>query len=86
MDDDSQSGSFHEQFEEQEDDQNGEFVIPQERTKLKACSKCFLLKTDDQWKKDSKCENCGVFKGDVMKYVTKNFDGYSLAITSASSA
>ena len=61
---------------EQEDEHHAEFVVPHDRTKLKACSRCFLLKTEQQWKADSKCENCGVFEGDVMKYVTKNFDGY----------
>lgn len=77
MDDDLQSSNSHEQFEEQEEEQNGEFVIPEDKAKLKACQKCFLLKTETQWKNDSRCENCGVFEGDVTKYVTKNFDGYS---------
>lgn len=33
-------------------------MVPNSKNKLKACSKCHLLKSEEQWK-DKYCENCG---------------------------
>ena len=48
--------------EERKGDQECQFVVPKSSKQLKACLKCGLMKTHDEWVVDRSCQNCGPFR------------------------
>lgn len=51
---------------------NNTYIQPKELKKLRACTKCKLIKTESQWLSERMCENCGDFREDN---ITSNFKG-----------
>merc|ERR1712032_1461712 len=52
-------------------------IIPNSMTKLRACMRCHLVKSEAQFKHDG-CENCPFFKGsdwEVHEFTNANFEG-----------
>ena len=55
------------------------YLYPQELKKLKACTRCHLVKTNTQFLKEG-CENCKRGKSDISETITGKFKGI-IAIT-----
>ena len=53
---------------------NKHFIYPTSFKKLKACSRCHLIKTEEQFNKEG-CENCGYEKRESLQYITSHFKG-----------
>ena len=55
------------------------YLYPQELKKLKACTQCYLIKTNAQFQKEG-CENCRYDKKQIDYKITSKFKGI-IAIT-----
>mmetsp|Transcript_27230 Transcript_27230/g.28303 ORF Transcript_27230/g.28303 Transcript_27230/m.28303 type:complete len:101 (-) Transcript_27230:2252-2554(-) len=49
------------------------YVQPKDNKRLRACTRCKLLKTESQWMSERFCENCGDFR---EENITSNFKGF----------
>ena len=54
---------------------NKHFIYPTSlKKKLKACSRCHLIKTEEQFNKEG-CENSDYEKREALQYITSHFKG-----------
>jgi len=52
-------------------------IVPNSLSKLRACMRCHLVKTESQFK-NAGCENCTFFKSsgwEINEYTSNNFEG-----------
>ena len=62
-------------------------MVPDNKAKLRACEKCRLIKTEDQWRKSKRCENCKEFKEeeDYKRFTSNKFESMVTIIDPARS-
>ena len=58
---------------------NFEYSYPKSLKKLRACTQCRLIKTEEQFLSEG-CENCKIDEKEISTYITPHFKGM-IAIT-----